>query len=179
MSIHDTKCNHSCKLGVNYICADPCDYSAMSKLAEKLKRWRLERGMDLTTVAGKLEISRQAYYKIEDGSVENPKIDTLIALARLYGTSVSALIDDPAIAYASAKGSNPLELRESDLPVLSPSEHDLIQTFRQADVQQQELIVALISQFQPRKSTPNRRLPLPGKTTGSVKKVPPVKKPTS
>jgi len=177
MSIHDTKCNHSCAVGVNYICAEPCDYSAMSKLAEKLKRWRLERGMDLTTVAGKLDISRQAYYKIEDGSVENPKIDTLIALARLYGTSVSALIDDPALAYAAA-GSKPLELRESDLPALSPSEHEMIQTFRLADEQQQQLILALINQFQPRKSTPNRHLPMPGKTT-SVKKVPPAKKRTS
>lgn len=170
MGIHETKSNHSCADHVNYSCASVCDHSVMGKLAEKLKRLRMDRGMDLTGVAGEVAISRQAYHKIEDGSVENPKIDTLIALARLYGTSVSELIDDPALAYRATE----LQVSEPAYSI-SDIERDLVQTFRQADKQQQELILALVAQLKPRKSVPNRRLPMPGKAT-SAKKVPPGKK---
>jgi transcriptional regulator with XRE-family HTH domain len=61
------------------------------EIAERLARKRRERGLSQEDLAGQLGVSRQAVSKWER-SESSPDTDNLIALARLYGTSLDELL---------------------------------------------------------------------------------------
>ena len=63
----------------------------MSSIAEKLKQLRLEAGMSQDKLAEHLLVSRQAISKWENGETL-PDMENMIALAKLYGTSLDELV---------------------------------------------------------------------------------------
>lgn len=61
-------------------------------LSQRLKNLRIEHGFTQELVAEALGVSRQAVSKWENGSSE-PSTSNLFALAKLYGISVTELLD--------------------------------------------------------------------------------------
>ena len=64
--------------------------SRMKAIAEKLKKLRMDNGFSQEKLAEKLMVSRQAVSKWENGEAL-PDMENMIALARLYGTSLDEL----------------------------------------------------------------------------------------
>ena len=64
--------------------------SRMKAIAEKLKKLRMDSGFSQEKLAEKLTVSRQAVSKWENGEAL-PDMENMIALARLYGTSLDEL----------------------------------------------------------------------------------------
>ena len=62
----------------------------MKAIAEKLKNLRMDNGFSQEKLAEKLMVSRQAVSKWENGEAL-PDMENMIALARLYGTSLDEL----------------------------------------------------------------------------------------
>ena len=62
----------------------------MKAIAEKLKKLRMDSGFSQEKLAEKLMVSRQAVSKWENGEAL-PDMENMIALARLYGTSLDEL----------------------------------------------------------------------------------------
>ncbi|MDY0277254.1 MAG: helix-turn-helix domain-containing protein [Acholeplasma sp.] len=63
------------------------------KFNERLKFLRLEKGMTQEELAQKLNISRQSVSKWENG-INEPGIETIKEICRVFGISVNALIED-------------------------------------------------------------------------------------
>lgn len=71
---------------------------------ERLSLLRKQRGMTQMELAEKLDVSRQAVSRWEQG-VSNPSIENLVSMARLFGVSIDALANDsPAIGYEEQNG---------------------------------------------------------------------------
>ncbi len=63
----------------------------MKSFAQRLKDLRLENNMTQCKVAEKLGIRQQSYLRYETGTGE-PSLETLVAIAKLYGVSVDFLL---------------------------------------------------------------------------------------
>lgn len=82
------------------------------KITERLIKLRKEHNLSQEQLADELGVSRQAVSKWERGEA-SPDTDNLIALARLYGTSLDGLIFD-AHAEPEAKEEEKCELTERE-----------------------------------------------------------------
>lgn len=60
-------------------------------LGERLQIARLERKITLEKIAETIEISYQAYRKIEKG-LNNPSLETLMKIAEMYDLSIDYLL---------------------------------------------------------------------------------------
>lgn len=69
-------------------------------IGEKIKWMRSDRNMSQNELADALGVSRQAITKWETDSGV-PEIDNLVAIAKLFGTTVDALVTDEASCYSS------------------------------------------------------------------------------
>lgn len=75
-------------------------------LAEKLTLLRKQKGLTQMDLAERLKVSRQAISRWEVG-VTVPRIDILIVLSDLYGTTVDYLVkDDAEVSTSSAAPEN-------------------------------------------------------------------------
>ena len=63
----------------------------MNTIAEKLRQLRVDSGMSQEKLAERLTVSRQAVSKWENGEAL-PDMENMIALAKLYGTSLDELV---------------------------------------------------------------------------------------
>lgn len=71
-----------------------------SRIGMRLKAFRLEQDWAVEKIAEHLGVSRAAVYRIESGEII--KIDTLFHLAKLFGTTVAALLESGVEYYAQA-----------------------------------------------------------------------------
>ncbi|MBE6523402.1 MAG: helix-turn-helix domain-containing protein [Thermoplasmata archaeon] len=69
-------------------------------IGEKIKWMRSDRNMSQNELADALGVSRQAITKWETDSGV-PEIDNIVAIAKLFGTTVDALVTDEASCYSS------------------------------------------------------------------------------
>ncbi len=74
-------------------------------VADRLVRLRNQKGWTQEELAEKLDVSRQAVSKWERAEA-SPDIDKLIALSRLYGVSLDALLET---GFAASEGAPPQE----------------------------------------------------------------------
>ena len=74
--------------------------SRLAEIGERLRAYRIGRGLAAEQVAERLGVSRAAVYRIEAGEVV--KIETLDGLARVLETSVGSLLGLGVEYYASA-----------------------------------------------------------------------------
>jgi transcriptional regulator with XRE-family HTH domain len=72
-------------------------------LAEKIKKLRLEKGWNQSYLARETGIPQPTIWRLENGDIEQPKADTLLALASVFKVPVDYLVQDN------------YELRPSDL----------------------------------------------------------------
>ena len=63
-------------------------------LAELVRFWRRRARLSQRALAEKAGISRQAIADLESGTITNPQLDTLRAIARACGCDVRELIPD-------------------------------------------------------------------------------------
>ncbi|KAA8998804.1 helix-turn-helix transcriptional regulator [Paenibacillus spiritus] len=63
------------------------------QLADKLQMYRKQRGMSQENLADRIGVSRQAVSKWESGQ-SSPELDKMVALSRLFGVSVDALLKE-------------------------------------------------------------------------------------
>lgn len=62
------------------------------RIANNLKKIRAEKGFSLEKVARLADLSLSTVVKIEDGTNQNPTIDTLSKIAKALEVTVDALI---------------------------------------------------------------------------------------
>jgi len=60
---------------------------------KNLKKFRTEKGWSQEKLAREAGISYQTLIKIERGNIKNPKIETLVKLAKALGLSVENIIN--------------------------------------------------------------------------------------
>ena len=102
----------------------------------RIKELRNKKGISQQALADVLHVTQQAIYKYEHGLAE-PDIDTLIACARYFDTSVDYLIgatDNPQVLY------------EVDNSTITSSEKTILEAFRKLSDSKQQLLVKLISE---------------------------------
>jgi transcriptional regulator with XRE-family HTH domain len=63
-------------------------------LADRLKDFRMKKGMSLQEVADKVEISKAHLWDLERARAKNPSFELLTKLANCFGVSVSDLIEE-------------------------------------------------------------------------------------
>ena len=102
-------------------------------IGTKIKQLREARGMSLDDVAKICGTSRQAIYKYENGIVTNIPYDRIILLAKALNTTPSQLFD-----WEEDKKRSPHE------PTLTEGEKLVLELFRQIQVDQQPMVLAMI-----------------------------------
>ena len=66
-----------------------------SAYLKNLKKLRKKKGWSQEKLAGESGISYQTLIKIEQGRIKNPRLDTLIKLAKALGVSIDKLLGSP------------------------------------------------------------------------------------
>jgi transcriptional regulator with XRE-family HTH domain len=64
------------------------------KFPDTLKYYRKLRGYSVADIAEELNLTRQAYFLIEQGTTKKINIDTLYKLAKLYRIKVGELVPE-------------------------------------------------------------------------------------
>ena len=100
-------------------------------MVKNLKRLRKERGLSQQQLAAKISVSQQSINMYENHAVE-PDIDTLIALADLFGMSVDALIGHTANVESVE---------------LSPDERALLRGYRAVSEPERESIRLILRNY--------------------------------
>lgn len=60
---------------------------------KNLKKYRMEKGWSQEKLSREAGISYQTLVKIERGSIENPKIETIIRLAKALNITIDKMVD--------------------------------------------------------------------------------------
>ncbi|MBU5256818.1 helix-turn-helix domain-containing protein [Tissierella praeacuta] len=64
------------------------------RIAENIKKLRVERGLTLRQLASKSELAFGAIGNIERGVIKDPQISTVIKLAKALEVTVAELVED-------------------------------------------------------------------------------------
>lgn len=64
----------------------------MTKLGENVKRLREARGLRMVDLGAKIEKGHSQVSQIESGKIDNPRIDTLVALADAFSVTTDELL---------------------------------------------------------------------------------------
>lgn len=85
-----------------------------AEIAARLQRLRKQCGFSQEELAEKIGVSRQAVSKWERGE-SSPEIENLIALAKLYGTSLDSILETASFPYyADDRGRGGISLNKND-----------------------------------------------------------------
>jgi len=74
----------------------------MQRIGKRLKQAREARGLSQEEAAG-TRMATRTLSRLESG-IGNPTLDTLVSLAKVYGTTVSFFLDEPPILPESPGG---------------------------------------------------------------------------
>jgi transcriptional regulator with XRE-family HTH domain len=92
--------------------------STQTAFAAALEAHLSEHAEDLTSLANRAGVSRNALYKVRYGKTKSPSVDIAIKVARAYGETVEEFM-----------GLTPVEIRDellAEIAQLSPSERSVL-----------------------------------------------------
>jgi transcriptional regulator with XRE-family HTH domain len=72
-------------------------------VGERLRRLRRAAGLTLRELASRAGLDLSTVHKLEQGRIDNPRLNTLVALAEALGVTVAALVEGSAGARAAGK----------------------------------------------------------------------------
>ena len=116
----------------------------MSALCDQMRKLRDERGWTQQEVADRLKVNKQTISQYERG-VREPHIDMLCAIADLYQISVDELVGHGTPSPAHPVSVNPSLSQEHPALALKPEEWTMIQLYRSAPDDKQQLLSTLFS----------------------------------
>lgn len=75
----------------------------MSALSDNITRYRNEHTMSAAELARRVGISKGYLYSIENGETDNPSVNIIADIARVFGVSVEALIGVEVPLYSETE----------------------------------------------------------------------------